>query len=249
MYNALITGGTHGIGEAIAKQLALDGFHVIIVGRNRERAEKVIQDIEQDKGSGEFLLYDLSRDENIINVCNNLPEIVSVLVNNVGGGGRKGMTFLTTRHGVWGDVWDINFGVAQKLIFELVPGMVKEKFGRVITISSIAGLEATGKSWFTLAKSAEIMFMKSLSKDKELSRAGVTFNSVAPGAIMIPDTGWDRMQKEQPEEFQKFCESLPTGKLGTSQDVANVVSFLCSRKASFINGTCIKVDGGESNGI
>jgi 3-oxoacyl-[acyl-carrier protein] reductase len=98
-----------------------------------------------------------------------------------------------------------------------------------------------------MAKSAEISLMKTLAMNPALARDGITFNSVAPGAIMIPDTGWEKEQKQDPQKFEKLVASqFPLGRLGTPEEIANVVVFLCSQKASLVNGASIAVDGAES---
>jgi len=117
----------------------------------------------------------------------------------------------------------------------------------VITVTSIYGREGGGKPWFNLAKSAEISLMKSLSMDTDLVRQGITFNSVAPGAIMISGTLWEAEKEKDPHSFQEYVnQNYPLGRLGTPEEVAHMIAFLCSQQASLVNGACIVVDGGES---
>jgi 3-oxoacyl-[acyl-carrier protein] reductase len=124
--------------------------------------------------------------------------------------------------------------------------MRKQKWGRVITISSIQGREGGGRPWYNMAKSAEISLMKTLALNPELSRYGITFNSVAPGAIIFADNEWDIFSKENPDEFQKRLDlGHPIGRLGTPDEVASLVAFLASEKASLINGASIPVDGAQ----
>jgi 3-oxoacyl-[acyl-carrier protein] reductase len=98
-----------------------------------------------------------------------------------------------------------------------------------------------------MAKSAEISLMKTLAVTPYLVKDGITFNSVAPGSIMIPDTGWDRERKENDIGFSAMVnERFPMGRLGAPEEIASVVVFLASEKASLVNGASIVVDGGES---
>ena len=128
--------------------------------------------------------------------------------------------------------------------------MLEQKWGRVITISSIYGHEAGGSPWYSMAKAAQIAFMKSLSVDPGLVGSGITFNSVAPGFILVPERGLDKKAKENPEEFQKFISHhCPQGRMGLPTEVADVVAFICSERATLINGACIAVDGGQSRGF
>ena len=113
---------------------------------------------------------------------------------------------------------------------------------RVITISSVYGKEAGGKPWFTAAKSAQIAMMKEFSRIRDYALANITFNTVCPGPIDIPDTGWDTNSLERIGMENK----IPMGRLGTTEEVASLVLFLCSRESSYITGTTIAVDGGLS---
>jgi 3-oxoacyl-[acyl-carrier protein] reductase len=97
-----------------------------------------------------------------------------------------------------------------------------------------------------MAKTAQTSLMKALAKYHYLVRDGITFNSVAPGAILIPDTGWDTSKKKKKDTCRKFIqEFLPLGRLGTVEEVADVVVFLCSEKASLLNGVSLPIDGGQ----
>ncbi|MEW6040048.1 MAG: SDR family oxidoreductase, partial [Elusimicrobiota bacterium] len=104
--------------------------------------------------------------------------------------------------------------------------------------------------WFATAKAAQTALMKSLSLKHYLVRDGITFNSIAPGCIMIPDTGWEKMLKSNPKEVKNFIKrEIPLGRFGTPEEVANLVVFICSNKANFINGASVPVDGGEGRSL
>ena len=146
-----------------------------------------------------------------------------ILVCNAGGGGRYGERM---------DVMQKNALTSEDLIYYCLPHMMKQGFGRVICITSIYAHRAAPRPWFGMAKAAEAALVASLSKHKEYVRRGITFNCVAPGHV---DVGtWIDMQ------------ATPMGRMGTPQEVANVVSFLCSERASLVNGANIIVDGGET---
>jgi len=247
---ALVTGGSHGIGLAIAQGLAAEGCNVAICARNKNWSIADAQTQISLAGNGINTIgikADATNHKDIIKAMQKINRVwgkLHILVNNVGGGGRWGSDLFGTSEQVWEYVYDKNAKAALRFTVLALPLMLKQKWGRVITIASVFGKESGGKPWFNVAKSAEISLMKSLSLNKQLVRSGITFNTVAPGAIMVPGTGWDEDSKKP--NFKDFLEQLPLNRLGTPEEVANMVVFLCSEKASLVNGACIVVDGGES---
>ena len=171
-----------------------------------------------------------------------------VLINNVGGGGRWGSPSVqSTEIATWRVVYQKNAGAATLFTQRALAPMRRQKWGRVIAITSIYGKEGGGRPWFTMAKAAEVALMKSLALTRELIRDGITFNSVAPGSIDIPDTGYDEERRRDPAGFAAMIEKeYPLGRLGTLEEVASVVTFLCSERASLVNGAQIVVDGGQT---
>ena len=248
---ALVTGGSHGIGRSIALALAEEGCNVAVCARNKGRIEETVAELKvkgvQSVGiqADVMILADIERVMKTIMDC---WGTIHILVNNVGGGGRWGRDEVEeTSEDVWLDVYTKNALAAIRFSMKAIPFMRKQKWGRVVTISSTYGREGGGRPWFNMAKSAEISLMKTMAMDSRLARDGITFNTVAPGAIMIPDTGWEKERNRDPDGFRKMVESqFPLGRLGTPEEVANAVVFLCSERASLVNGACIAVDGGES---
>lgn len=227
---AIVTGGSHGIGAAIANALAAEGCVVMPWSR----------------AHGVDALSDTSIEAAIVET--KPPDI---LINNVGGGGRWGApTVEETPDGVWAQVYQKNAGVASRLTCWAIPAMRAKKWGRVITITSfIGGKDGVGRPWFVMAKAAETALMKSLATTPYLVRDGITFNSVAPGDIFIKGTGTDEEARANPDKFLDHLDGLPMGRMGRAEEVASVVAFLCSEQASFVNGANILVDGAQSHGI
>ena len=251
---ALVTGGSHGIGRAIAIALAAEGCNVAICARNVERVAEVVEEINGQGVTGLGLVADVTKPRDIERVTSTIIGVwgkLHILINNVGGGGSWGSDDVEkTSENVWKEVYDKNVTAAIGFTMRCLPVMRKEKWGRVVTISSICGREAGGRPWYSMAKSAQISFMKSLAVKHDLVRDGITFNSVAPGQIMIPDTGLDKKRKENPEEFNKFVmDNFPLGRLGSPEEVANVVAFICSDKARLVNGASIVIDGGQGKSL
>lgn len=215
--HALVTGGTKGIGAAVAKVLAHEGCAVSVWSRE----------------NGVDVLNRASVDAAI-----SLISPPDILINNVGGGGRwGGETLGATFSDVWADVYEKNAGIAAYLTCWVIPYMRQQKWGRVVTITSIlGGKEGNGRPWFVMAKAAQTALMKSLASQSYLAQDGITFNSVAPGLIDVGKPGLG-------------TEELPLGRMGRPEEVANVVAFLCSPLASLVNGSNIVVDGGQSRAI
>lgn len=248
---ALVTGGSHGIGRAIALALAAEGCNVAICARNAERVKQAATEIETRGVAGLGIPADVMVLADIEQVTETVLRswgTVHILINNVGGGGRWGSGKVEeTSEQVWMDVYSKNALAAVRFTMRFVPYMRKQKWGRVVTITSLYGKEGGGRPWFNMAKSAQVALMKNLAMQKELVRDGITFNSVAPGGVMIPDTGWEKELAADPAKFrEKVDREFPLGRLGNPEEVANVVAFICSERAALLNGACIAVDGGES---
>ena len=236
--HAFITGGSRGIGAAIARAFLRDGHEVIIGSRHREQMDELSQ--------AEWVSFDAFGD--VLKTVHVLAERpISILVNNVGGGGRWGSADpLETHPDVWQQVYQKNAGAAAHVTMALIPSMLQLGWGRVVTISSIHGRSAGGRPWFSMAKAAEIALMASCAQQRSWVRRGITFNTVCPGSVMIPDTGWDHLRREQPSQYETILDRLAMNRLGTPDEVASVVRFLCSDEASWVNGSTLVVDGGES---
>jgi len=248
---ALVTGGSHGIGRAVALALADEGCHVAICARNEKRVLQTVKEIKDKDVDSLGLSADvliLADIERVMKTVLNSWGTLHILVNNVGGGGRWGSDNIEqTPEDVWVDVYNKNALAAVRFTVRALPYMRKQKWGRVITITSIFGKEGGGRPWFNMAKNAQTALMKNLAMKFDLARSGITFNSVAPGGIMIPDTGWTQQRDKNPAAFERMVnETFPLGRLGKPEEVASVVAFVCSKHASYINGASILVDGGES---
>jgi 3-oxoacyl-[acyl-carrier protein] reductase len=249
--NVLVSGGSHGIGREVCLSLAKEGCGVYFFGRTSENLLNTISELNQITKLAKGYYCDVLLHGSIAGLLHNLKKDgieIDILINNVGGGGRWGSSFLDTTITTWDEVYRKNMGAAIELTKAFLPNMINKKWGRVLTVSSVLGRESfeDSKPWFVVTKSAEIAFMKSLSKKQEYVSNNITFNTVCPGATYIPGTGWDKLGKE---ELESFTSKLPRRKMLDVFEVTNTIVFLCSDLASGINGSCIVVDGGESSSI
>lgn len=249
--HALITGGSHGIGLATATALAKESCNVAICARTESR---LVEAEELLRGLGVDVIAipgDVTKPQDIDRIMDTVVlrwGTIDILINNVGGGGRWGSPRVEeTSQEVWSEVYDKNATAAVRFTMCAIPHMRKQKWGRVVTVTSRLGIEGGGRPWFNMAKSAQTSLMKTLAMTNYLARDGITFNSVAPGSIMIPDTGWATQQQQDPDQFSAMLdEEFPLGRLGTPEEVADVILFICSIKASYLNGAAVMVDGAES---
>ena len=217
----LVTGGSRGIGFSIAASFKNEGCKVAILSRDphsEQCTDMFDLVIKCDVGVVEDLKH-------AIGVIQEAWDGVDIVVNNVGGGGRWGKeSIYETEINTWHEVYQKNAMAAVYFTRAFLAEMTKRGWGRVVTISSIYGREGGGRPWFNMAKAAEISLMKCMAQYKDLR--GITFNSVAPGYINV---------RGKPYHDEA----------GKPEDVADLVTFLCSERASFINGSCIAIDGGE----
>ena len=249
--NVLISGATHGIGLEILKKLAEKKCRIVFFSKNKNRVNKTNLYLQKNKIKHYSETLDVLNLKEVENFLKNMKKFggIDILINNVGGGGTDGNDLIEdTEFKVWTEVMQKNTMIAARLIKHCLPHMKKNKWGRVVTISSVSSKKFYGKAWYIVAKKAQITMTKCLSVKKDLVRNGITFNTVSPGAIMIPNTGWDYRKKENPSKFKKLIDQkFPMGRLGKPQEIAELVNFLCSKKASFINGADLVIDGGQSN--
>jgi len=249
--NALITGGSHGIGLASALALAKLGCNIVICSRSDERlrsAEVLIRAHNVNVLALQADVLEPGACDQVMKHVESFYGGCDLLINNVGGGGRWGGDIVEkVELSVWNEVYQKNAGAAISFTMRAIPSMISKGWGRVVTVTSMYGKEGGGRPWFNMAKAAEVSLMKSLSLTPYLVRSGITFNTVAPGGIYIKGTGSEDEMRNNPEEFkQNLDKNFPMGRMGTPEEVANVICFLCSDLASLINGSQITVDGGQT---
>lgn len=230
---ALVTGGTRGIGLAIAQTLARDGARVIVCGRQPVNLPGI-----------EVVPTDVTQPAELVELAARAGP-VDILVNNVGGslGGGK---FTASTLAQWRLAFELNLMPAVILSQALLPGMRARRWGRIINIASIWGREAGGGAAYNAMKAALISLSKGMAG--EVVRDGVLVNCVAPGSVIFPGGGWERKQQADPEGIAQFVAGqLPRGTFGVPQEVAELVAFLASDKSSLVAGACLTADGGQGH--
>ena len=230
----LVTGASRGIGLEAAKRFSKEGYKVIGTSRGDFNLGKLIGD-----ESAISVQLDLMSKESIKNLFEDLKSedlLPSVLVNNAGI--TKDQLFLRMKDEDWDDVIETNLNGLFRVTKAFIKPMVKNKFGRIINISSVAGLMGnSGQVNYSSSKSAMVGFSRSLAK--ELGSRNITSNVVAPGFIETDMTTF--LNDDEKVEVSK---NIPMRRFGTVQDVAKCIVFLASDEANYITGQTISVDGG-----
>ena len=237
MKRALVTGGSGGIGAAICQRLAADGYFVYVhANRNVAKAEALVAAIRADGGQAEAIAFDVTDADASRTALEALiaDAPIQVLVNNAGI--HDDAVFPGMSAAQWHSVLDVSLNGFFNVTQPLTMAMIRSRWGRIINITSIAGLTGNrGQVNYSAAKGALHAATKSLSL--ELASRGVTVNAVAPGII---ETGMiDGVFDKQAIEVM-----VPMKRAGRPEEVANVVSFLASEQASYLSGQIISVNGG-----
>ncbi len=238
---ALVTGGSSGIGTAIVKSFAQAGAHVAFTYHsNKEGAESVLSEIKAMGVKGAYFQADMADFEKAQNVVDQVIEqfdTLDILVNNAGANQDKVVWKMT--ESMWDEVIDTDLKGVFNYIRAASPIFRGKKYGRIITVSSINALRGKfGQANYAAAKAGVIGLSKSVAK--ELGRSNVTVNVVCPGLIAT------KMIQSMPDDFkEKAIEEIVLGRIGTPEDVAEVITFLSGTGAQHVTGEVIKVDGGQ----
>ncbi len=238
----LITGGSKGIGEGIAKAFVDEGASTAVTARNLEDLEKVRDSL----GVKIYQADLLNENERALMFESFLRDFggIDILVNNAGGssGGKAMETALQD----FQKAMTLNYFSAVHLS-QLACSAMKNQGGggSIVNITSIFGRESGGKITYNNAKAALISFTKGLAD--EVIKDGIRVNSVAPGSILHPTANWHRKLQENPVEINEFVErNISAGRFGNVEEIADVVAFLASERASWVVGATLNVDGGQS---
>ena len=237
---ALVTGGSRGIGRAVCVQLAKDLEYKLLINYNgnKEAAEETLALVTAEGGTGEIIQFDVSDFDNVKTILENWHEtkknsIIEVLVNNAGI--KKDGLFMWMSPNDWSSVVNTSLDGFYNVTNALIQKLLVNKYGRIINMVSVSGLKGTpGQTNYSAAKSAVIGATKALAQ--EVAKRNVTVNAVAPGFVAT-----DMTEELDESELKKM---IPLNRFGKPEEVAHVVSFLASNKASYITGEVININGG-----
>jgi 3-oxoacyl-[acyl-carrier protein] reductase len=236
---ALVTGASQGIGQACALKLASGGAAVALAARNRENLDGVAAQITAAGGKAAVFQLDVADEEQIKSVVKGaIAELgkIDILVNNAGI--TRDQLVMRMKRADWDAVIQTNLTSAYLCIQQVIPGMLKQRWGRIINVTSVFGqMGQAGQANYAASKAGLIGLTMAIAR--EVGSRNITCNAVAPGFIATA------MTEALPEELkQTGLKAIPLGRIGTTEDVAGAVSFLASDEASYITGHVLNVNGG-----
>ena len=237
---AIITGASQGIGKSTAKIFSNAGAHVVCLARNKKKIQHLVDQISKDGNSASYIPCDIS-DSNLFSkavksVIGDFGKI-DILVNNAGI--TRDSLLIRMKEDQLDEVLNTNLKGAFYGSKAVLRSMMKNKYGRIINITSIVGIQGnSGQSNYAASKAGLIGFTQSIAK--EVASRGITVNCIAPGWI---DT---EMTNELPQEMKyELLKNIPVGKTGTAEDIAYTALFLAATESKYITGQTITVDGGR----
>lgn len=247
---ALVTGASKGIGKAVAMELAREGCRVVISARGEEELNEAAEEIRQVESSAEVLsvatdVTDPSEVEKLVDEATGRFGTVNVLVNNAGGIGRR-VPFHELSDDEWFEILNLNLISAVRLTRAVLPYMREQGWGRIINIGSESGAQPdTVKPHYNASKAALVNLTKGLSK--AYGEEGILVNVVSPATTLTPAV--ESIISEEAESEAAFVNenrpNIVAGRLGRPEEVAAVIAFLASERASFVTGSNYRVDSGS----
>lgn len=238
---AIVTGGTAGIGAAIAKELARQGAYVVIVGTNEQRGQQVVAEMKALEGCSGAIFHqanvaEAQSVEAVIKAVLDERKQVDILVNNAGI--TKDQLLMKMTEEDWDAVLDVNVKSCFLTCRAVIRAMLRAKKGKIINISSVVGLTGNaGQVNYAASKAAVIGLTKSLAK--EVAGRNIQVNCIAPGYIETPMT-----EVLTEEQRKATLEKIPMGRMGQPQEIAYAAVFLASAASDYITGQVLTVDGG-----
>jgi 3-oxoacyl-[acyl-carrier protein] reductase len=243
---AIVTGASRGIGRAIAKGLTAEGAKLCIAARGREALDEAAAELEAGGAEVLTLSCDVADDGAVRDLVQGALERfgrIDILVSNASalsvGGARED----------WDKSLSVDLMGAVRLVDAVLPGMRGQGSGSILLVSSVSAIEASPMEdyGYTSAKAALNAYAKKLAMNE--AAHGIRANALLPGSVEFPGGGWDMMRVQNPPVYEMVRRSVPFGRLGTPEEIADAATWLVSARAGWVTGAALSVDGGQGKGI
>lgn len=238
--NAIVTGGSKGIGKSIALKLAEEGVNVAICARGEDALRATEKELIKKGVNVYAQVCDIGNTENLYDFLDAVKgELgsVDILVNNVSA------LSLGDDYNDWEASINIDLLASVRATRKVVPWMVESGAGNVLFISSVSGLESGSPPAYAAAKAAIISYSKTLAE--QLASKHIRVNTIAPGSVEFSGGLWEMTKEQNRPFYDQILDTIPSGRMGAPDEIGNVAAFLVSPCASWVTGTCLAVDGGQ----
>lgn len=238
--NAIVTGGSKGIGKSIALNLAEEGVNVAICARGEDALKKTENELLEKGVKVIALTCDVGNTKQLDDFLDQVKDKfgqIDILVNNVSA------LSLGDEYSDWENSINIDLLGSVRATRKVIPWMQEAGSGNILFISSGSGLEAGSPPAYAAVKAALISYSKTMAI--QLAPKNIRVNTLAPGSVEFPDGLWELSKTENPSLYEWALNSIPSGRLGTPDEIGKVATFIVSPCASWVVGTCLAVDGGQ----
>lgn len=249
---ALVAGSTRGIGLATVRAFLTEGCRTVITGRDSIALRGAQDSLESEFGPDRLLAFqgDLCDSEVIKTVLSSVSERwgqLDCLVANIGSG--QGPNGWDPQESDWHRIFEENLSCSYRLMQQVLPAMIRSRQGSIVLVASIVALESSSAPLpYSAAKAALVNYAKNVAR--EVGRYDVRVNCVAPGNILFPGSSWERHLAERRDEVLKQIEAdVPLRRFGLPEEIADLIVFLSSDRATFITGSCMVADGGQTRSM
>lgn len=245
---ALVTGGARGIGRSITENLLHEGAKVI----STSRSENALTELREELKNFNDSLFTINTGltgvddiEKLIEQIRNYDLDVDILVNNAGDTLNIKDPWCSLND--WRKIFRLNFEVPVQLVNHLAPKMKTKNWGRIVNITSCAGLENSGPVTFSTTKAALSAYTRSMGRILAIEAPGVVMTALFPGVVITKGGHWDEILRTNPQHAEKYLsERCPLGRFGHIDEIGPIVAVYCSELASFCHGAIIPIDAGQS---